>query len=205
MTSAKLMIPKSENQYIEFKSEKVSAKVLAEEVVAFANAEGGEVWLGVEDDRTVSGITRSYEEDVMNICRQGIIPPLHPEYQELDYDGLKIGRIVIPKGVDRPYYTSKNKYYIRVGSTKRIASREELVRLFQASGLFHYDLIEVSGFTINYLDMYAIADFFSRYQFNFAGESEEEKRRLLQASDILGAHGNATVGGGLVFGISPEK
>ena len=43
-------IPKSKNQYIEFKSERVSAKVLSEEIVAFANAEGGEIWLGVEDE-----------------------------------------------------------------------------------------------------------------------------------------------------------
>ncbi len=40
-------IPKSENQYIEFKSESVKAMALAEEVVAFANTEGGEIWLGV--------------------------------------------------------------------------------------------------------------------------------------------------------------
>ncbi|MCK5525109.1 MAG: hypothetical protein KAI83_18430 [Thiomargarita sp.] len=41
------------------------------------------------------------------------------------------------------YYTSRNRYYLRVGSTKRIASREKLIRLFQAAGLFHYDLIEI--------------------------------------------------------------
>ena len=43
-------IPKEENQYIEFKSEAVKAMDLAEEIVAFANSEGGEIWLGVEDD-----------------------------------------------------------------------------------------------------------------------------------------------------------
>ena len=132
-------IPRSENQYIEFKSERVTAKVIAEEIVAFANAEGGEIWLGVEDDRQVTGITRSYEEDVMNICRTGVIPPLQPLYQEIDIEDVKIARIAIAKGVDRPYYTSENRYFIRVGSTKRIASREEIIRLFQASGLFHYD------------------------------------------------------------------
>ena len=198
-------IPRSENQYIEFKSERVSAKVLAEEIVAFANAEGGEIWLGVEDDRQITGISRSYEEDVMNICRNGVIPPLQPVYQEMVIEDAKIACIAVPKGVDRPYYTSKNKYYIRVGSTKRIASRAELIRLFQASGLFHYDLVEVNGATVSQLDFSAISDYFSRYQISFANETEDEKIRLLTASDILGDNRRPTVGGNLVFGINPEK
>ena len=198
-------IPQSENQYIEFKSEKVSAKQLAEEIVAFANAEGGEIWLGVEDDRKITGITRSYEEDLMNICREGVIPPLCPTYQEMEIEGVMVAQIAIAKGVDRPYYTSRNRYFIRVGSTKRIASREELVRLFQASGLFHYDLVEISDATFSQLDLSAIADYFSRYQISFADESEAEKIRLLKASDVLGENGKPTVGGALVFGITPEK
>ncbi len=197
-------IPQSENQYIEFKSERVSAKNLVEEIVAFANAEGGEIWLGIEDDRTVTGISRSYEEDVMNLSREGVIPPVSPLYQEVDVEGTTVARIVVAKGVDRPYYTSKDRYFIRVGSTKRIASREELIRLFQASGLFHYDLIEVSGTGLAHLDLSAISEYFSRYQISFSGESDEEKKRLLKASDILGNEGSATVGGMLIFGISPE-
>ena len=37
-------IPKAEIQYIEFKSERVQGHDLAEEIIAFANAEGGERW-----------------------------------------------------------------------------------------------------------------------------------------------------------------
>ncbi|WP_155321290.1 RNA-binding domain-containing protein [Desulfosarcina ovata] len=192
---------------MEFKSEKVSAKNLAEEIVAFANAEGGEIWIGVEDDLQITGISRSYEEDIMNICRSSVIPPLQPTYEEMDskIEGIKIARISIPKGVDRPYYTSKNQYYIRVGSTKRIASREELIRLFQASGLFHYDRIELDGTGVSHLDFSAISDYFSNYQISFATESDDEKIRLLTASDVLGPNGKSTLGGILVFGISPEK
>ncbi|GAB6905578.1 Putative transcriptional regulator with HTH domain (fragment) [Desulfosarcina cetonica] len=200
-------IPQAENQYIEFKSEKVSAKNLAEEIVAFANAEGGEIWIGVEDDLQITGISRSYEEDIINICRSAVIPPLQPTYEEVDSEikGIKIARISIPKGVDRPYYTSKNQYYIRVGSTKRIASREELIRLFQASGLFHYDRVEIDGTSVSHLDFSAISDYFSNYQISFATESEDEKIRLLTASDVLGPNEKSTLGGMLVFGISPEK
>ena len=200
-----MQIPESENQYIEFKNEQVSARDLAEEIVAFANYEGGEIWLGVEDDRRIGGLSRSYEEDVMNIGRTSVIPPMNLEYIEYSFENKRIARITIPKGVDRPYYTVRNRYYIRVGSIKRVASREELIRLFQASGLFHYDLIELETASERDLNYSEIADYFTRYQINFTEESEDEKRRLIQASDILGKRSFPTVGGLLIFGITPER
>lgn len=199
------LIPSSENIYVEFKTEQVSTKVLAEEIVAFANAEGGVIWLGIDDNGTPSGLSRSYEEDVMNICRTSVIPPIRPLYRELKAERKTVAEITIPKGIDRPYYTSRNKYYIRVGSTKRIASREELIRLFQASGLFHYDLIEIDQAVFSQLNLSEIADYFDRYQISFTQESEEEKQRLIRVSDITGQNGKPTVGGLLVFGISPER
>jgi len=114
--------PLQENQYIEFKSEAVKATHLAEEIVAFANSEGGEIWLGIEDDRAVSGLSRSYEEDVMNIGRTLCIPPLQVIYEHVEIDGKPVARIQIPSGKDKPYYTTRRHYFIRVGSTKRIAS-----------------------------------------------------------------------------------
>ncbi len=204
------MIPTAENQYIEFKREETSAQTLAEEIVAFANGEGGEIWLGVDDTGQARGLTRSYEEDVMNICRTAVIPPVLPGYEALSVASpaggeVQIARISIPKGIDRPYYTSKNRYFIRVGSTKRIASREELTRLFQAAGLFHYDIVEVGGAELKHLNQTAIADFFTRYQIDFIQENEEERLRLISASDIASERLIPTVGGLLVFGISPER
>ena len=41
-----ITIPQAENQYVEFKTEHAKATDLAEEMIAFANGEGGEIWLG---------------------------------------------------------------------------------------------------------------------------------------------------------------
>jgi len=201
-------IPKTENQHIEFKQEEVSSQSLAEEVVAFANGEGGEIWLGIDDNGKAIGISRSYEEDIMNICRTAVIPPIQPEYEEITVEGEKHNKIAcikINKGIDRPYYTSRNKYYIRVGTTKRTASREELIRLFQASGLFHYDIVEAAGSQLKDLNQSAIADYFSRYKIDYIHEDESERLRLLWASDISSEQQIPTVGGLLVFGITPER
>ena len=198
-------IPESENQYIEFKSEKVKAMTLAEEIIAFANAEGGEIWLGIEDDGTVSGLSRSFEEDIMNICHNTCIPSIRPEYENIRVDNKLVARVIVPKGKDKPYYTSRNKYFIRVGSTKRIASREEMLRLFEASGALHYDLVELDKARINDLDMGQIAEYFTRYQISFLDESDEERQRLMRNTDILGENHKPTIGGLLIFGLSPER
>ncbi|MDP2752332.1 MAG: ATP-binding protein [Rhodocyclaceae bacterium] len=202
--------PNAENQYIEFKREETSAQTLAEEIVAFANGEGGEIWFGLDDQGQARGLSRDYEEDVMNICRTAVIPPLCPTYQVVQLQTsegvwVNVARISISKGADRPYYTSKNRYFIRVGSTKRVASREELTRLFQSAGLFHYDTVEVGGAQLKHLNQSGIADYFSRYHVDFLQEDEAERHRLIIASDIASEQLIPTVGGLLVFGITPER
>ena len=66
-------------------------------------------------------------------------------------------------------------------------------------------MVEIAGAGISQLDFSAISDYFSRYQISFASENEDEKIRLLTASDILSVDKKPTVGGALVFGINPEK
>lgn len=198
-------IPKAEGLYVEFKREDVAPADFAEEVVAFANGEGGEIWLGVDDSGAPCGLSRSYETDVINICRTACIPAIQPLYEETALGGQRVARVTIPKGLDKPYYTSRNRYYIRVGSTKRIASREELVRLFMSSGAFHYDLVELDRATQRDLDWGQIGQYFSRYQLSFFDEPESERVRLATQTDLLGPHGRPTVAGLLLFGLSPER
>jgi len=54
-----MQLPKTENQYVELKQGQVSPRELAEEIVAFANGEGGEIWLGVNDRGKAVGLSRS--------------------------------------------------------------------------------------------------------------------------------------------------
>ena len=53
-----LSIPERESLTVEFKSDRkrLSDTELVEAVVCLANAEGGQLWLGVEDDGTPTGL-----------------------------------------------------------------------------------------------------------------------------------------------------
>ncbi|MCY3732214.1 MAG: ATP-binding protein, partial [Rhodospirillaceae bacterium] len=167
MTGAELseLIRNGEDSTLEFKRDDLRNHELAEELVALLNLEGGTVLLGVEDDGSVSGATRDrLEEWVSELCRVKIEPPIVPLLSwardpNSDRDVLAVR---VSLGPDKPYarvHDGRRTYYIRVGSTSREASREELERLFQSSGQLHYGLKPVPGADLDALDRRRLHDY----------------------------------------------
>ena len=204
------IIRNGENSYVEFKEERIRPRDLAEEIVAFANSEGGIILLGVCDDGNILGVLdKDIEEKIMNICRNNCIPSIIPDFQSIEVDNKIVAVITVSKGLNKPYYSTDHRYYLRVGSTKRIASREELLTLFQANGSLHYDISPVEGTSINDLNLDVVRDYFLKYNaFDLHEESKEVVERILTNADMMTESNNkllCTVGGLLVFGKSPEK
>lgn len=201
------LISQGENQSLEFKSAQAHANSLAKEMVAFANTSGGTILLGVEDDGSISGLPddKNYEEWVSNIARNNVIPALSLGIQQQLIDSHSVLYIEVPKGPEKPYQTQQNQFLTRVGSTNRIATQGELMRMFQQSGMFHFDQVAVPKTSINDLNMAALDQYFTPYEFEFSKESEAERKQLLINTDILAISGEATVGGLLMFGINPSR
>ena len=122
----KLNVP--ESTYLEYKRE-ITSKSLSREAVAFANHRGGKIMIGVDDDGTIVGVQGQTVEDVANIIRDGCVPPLNPRIEMMDYNGKQVITVVIKTDQYVPYSTKDGKYYIRVGSTVRVASVLELIDL----------------------------------------------------------------------------
>jgi ATP-dependent DNA helicase RecG len=201
------LIEEGENSAVEFKTADVKIDSLAREMVAFSNTNGGVIFLGVEDTGTIAGLNarENVEEWVSNIARNNIIPPIHTQYYEIEIHQEKIGVIEITKGKDKPYQTINHQFLIRVGSTNRVTTQAELMRLFQQSGVFHYDSIGIEGATITDLNLTSIDQYFNRYEIDFSHESETEKVKLLKNTEILHENGNVTIAGLLIFGINPQR
>jgi ATP-dependent DNA helicase RecG len=67
----KNILSAGESSFVEFKEEKVHPGGLAKEMAAFANTEGGSIYLGISDDGKVMGITRKdVEEWVFSISKR---------------------------------------------------------------------------------------------------------------------------------------
>ncbi len=221
MTRLELLeiIQNGESSGIEFKRDERRSKSFkedfAKEVAAFSNLKGGKIIIGVEDDGTINGLVdEKCEEWVMNICRTLVRPGVIPYYEEIKIDSEKrVAVVYIDIGFSKPYYVErggeKRTYYIRVGSTSREATREELSRLFQSSGFYHYDIAPVANTTIEYLNMDKLKKYFSQYHgIRFEGLTNIEIKNILINADIMQEteYGDViSVGGLLLFGKQPQK
>ncbi len=200
------LITQGENSAVEFKSAQVRAESIAKELVAFSNTQGGVLLIGVEDNGEVSGIDSDVdatEEWIANIARENVIPPIVPKIEKSIFQGKNIIKIDIGKGRDKPYQTNKHQFLIRVGSTNRTATQAELMRLFQQSGVYHYDKQGIDATSIKDLNLAKIDEYFDRYQVDFSHEDDPE--RILINTDILDDQGLTTIAGLLVFGINPQR
>ncbi|MDA8146608.1 MAG: putative DNA binding domain-containing protein [Thermaerobacter sp.] len=218
MTKTELLelMKNGENSGVEFKRDDIENHELAKELVSLLNLDGGVVLLGVEDDGSVSGTSRpNLEEWVAELCRVKIEPPVVPYLTWLR--GVEPGKDVlvvrVSQGPDKPYarvHHNRRTYFIRVGSTSQEARREELERMFQASGRVRYGLKPVPGATLDDLDRRRLRDYFVRVLGGSAPEDAagEEWERLLRNLDLMTESAGQTaptIDGMLLFGSTPKR
>ncbi len=209
VTDIQSIILQGENSAVEFKAEQTRPESIAREMVAFANTGGGVILLGVTDDGRLEGLHNDsvdYEAWVANIARNNVTPALSPVCQVTEIDEKKVAAISVPKGRDKPYQTADGRFYVRVGSTNRTATQQELLRLFQSAGVFHFDSTPVAGTGIANLDLSGISSYFARWDVeDFEALSDRERLTLLINSDIMAETGECTVAGVLCFGVNPAR
>jgi ATP-dependent DNA helicase RecG len=205
------IITNGESSGVEFKRDVVQNHDLAKELVAFSNLSGGVVLLGVEDDGSISGLTRpGLEEWVMTTCRDKIRPGIIPFFEVVRNveAGRDVAIVRVTRGFDvhSLWHNNRNTYYIRVGTQSREPSPEELGRLFQQRGTIRAELRPVSGATLGDLDRRRLRDYFSRIRQQAVPSDEDEEgwRTLLVNTEIMGEEG-VTAGGVLLFGNTPNR
>lgn len=122
---------------------------------------------------------------------------------KVEFKGQKTPVVVIniPKGDMRPYRTHRGVYYIRTTSGRRQASREELLRLFQATESLYYDETPMPRLTLADLDLDAL----DRYlELTGQAELKGDRERLLMNWGLLSG-GHPTLAGVILFGWEPQR
>jgi ATP-dependent DNA helicase RecG len=205
------LIAGGEDSFTEFKGPQVTNSGLAKELCAFSNAAGGRVLIGVEDDGSIVGAEGWGEERVMNIARTLINPPIVPAYQRIVWQRDKpIVIVAAEQGAEKPYAVGGGegrRYFMRVGSTSRDASRDELVRLTQASGAVAGDLRPVIGATVEDLDDSLLAARFAgRRTIRWDELTKAQRREILVNGEMLNPTTfEPTVAGLLCYGLAPQQ
>ena len=98
-----------ETETVELKS--IVMDDLKKEIIAFANCDGGTVYVGVADDGTVLGVENADEcaLQISNMVRDAVKPDvtMFIHYETLDCGGKAVVAVNIQRGTNRPYYLAK--------------------------------------------------------------------------------------------------
>ena len=212
------LIANGENSGVEFKRDDLRPEQLAKEIVALANLQGGRILLGVEDDGEISGIQRDdLELWVMDtVFGRYVHPQIIPYYEEIAIDDTRrIAVITVGQGTTKPYVVrsrDREDAYIRVGSTSRRATREQLARLFALSSMRHPELLPVPGSGLRDLSMDRLLDYlvtFLEYSDVPPIENHKEwEQRLCDLGFMAERQDGAvycTIAGLVLFGRAPRR
>lgn len=137
-----------ENQNIEWKAKWKDDYL--EWICGFANAQGGKIYIGCDDDGNVLGLPniRKLLEDIPNKIRNAM--SIVVDVNQLERDGKEYLEIVVP-----PYPVAincKGVYYYRSGSTMQTLSGPELESFILRKRGASWDNMPLPGFTLDDID-----------------------------------------------------
>ena len=120
-----------ENQNIEFKQEYVPD--IRKEVMGFANAEGGTVYVGIRKDGKVLGVEDpdGVMLQIVNSLKDALAPDIMPfvRVNSVEIEGKQVVEINVTTGTNRPYYLREkglkpSGVYVRKGSSTQPMTEE---------------------------------------------------------------------------------
>jgi hypothetical protein len=102
------------------------------DICAFANTVGGAIYIGANPRKPKpSGLAKpaEVEQEVQAALAERLKPPLDVKFDVLQSQGVKVLRIQVPKGPERPYCLDDYKFYVRDETESTLAVRDEVVAL----------------------------------------------------------------------------
>ena len=125
-----------ESETIELKE--IVVDEIKKEIIAFANCDGGKLYIGVQDNGTVVGVNNpdGVSLQISNMVRDAIKPDvtMFLHYETREEEGKEIVVVDIQRGTDRPYYLAKKGMrpegvYVRQGCSSVPATDTAIRRM----------------------------------------------------------------------------
>lgn len=123
-----LRIANGENEVLDFKKTISSASKIAKTMSAFANHKGGTLLVGVNDNKTISGVRSEEEKYMLEMAAEFYVKPkIKLTITEWEFGGKVVLEAIIAEGLDKPYYAKDEDgkwwAHIRVKDQSLLASK----------------------------------------------------------------------------------
>lgn len=133
-----------------------------QEITMFANTKGGVLALGIEDDGTIKGLTKSvlrqHQLKFTQIINDRLSYVVRPDYYPMTMEKKLVLAIYIPEVPNeyKPCFFKDaglpNGAYVRDGAQKRKITETEMRQMLSGSKEFRYDSLPVGGETVTNLN-----------------------------------------------------
>ena len=203
----------TEFQVFDRKSARIDAKALAITIIAFANADGGMIALGVEDDGTLTGVDDKIDHvnELLRASFDYCVPSIvtSSEYIEVtDVEG-KPNHIIlmsIPRSI-RVHANQADEVYYRVGDKSKKLNFEQRTQLVYAKGEHYYEDAPVNNASWEDLDMELVEEYVNLIGYGKGADTYiRENGFLIKKEDYRGREYEALSGAAvLLFGKNPQQ
>lgn len=157
-------IQQNEGQQIEFKLESEKQGDLAEVLMAFANADGGTLLVGVTDEGEIAGVENAKAViDRLYAAGRRLDPSLHGlvQVEQVTIAGRTVIVATVPESLTATYGLAGG-FKIREGSFNRQMTATDVVSHAVQRGQLDYEQTPVSGATLDDLDEQRVRDFLAK-------------------------------------------
>ena len=140
---------------------KASAKLdsIAKDITAFINGHGGDLILGVDENKNIIGIenAQQYATDIQTYLVENIVPVAPISVFPIFYKNKELVLISVWEGAKKPY-SFKQVIYNRFGNNTVVAKNTEILSLIEnrKKADFNWERMPVLGTELEDLDIYEI-------------------------------------------------
>ncbi len=200
----------TEKQIMDRKSARIRPVDLAIPIVAMANADGGWLAIGIEDDGTVTGID-AYEKQINELVRvpyDFCVPSVKVELLTMaitDRDGRSshiLRMHVFPS--EQVIANQADEVYLRVGDKSKKLNFEQRLQLVYAKGVKRFEDQPVAEATIADIDLDAVAEYCSKIGYT-RGSAEYYLRHNKGFITDIGDKEKVSAAAILLFGKDPQR
>lgn len=201
-------LSRGEDSCHQFKENFTNIDSITAEIVAMANTAGGQIFIGVQNDGFVQGLSLAdvdrLNQLISNSASQNVRPALNPRVENVPHPNGIVMVVTIAEGITKPYMDKNGTIWVKNGADKRRATaREEIQRLFQQSGMIHADETPVAGLGASDLDMPYFESFFAQQFGEALSENNLPLPQLLTNMNLMN-QGRLNVAGSLLFAKTPQ-
>ncbi len=198
------LLSRGEGQLLEYMPAPES-EAMAVALVAFANADGGTILIGLDAAGTiVEEVDAEHLEATLLRAESMCHPPVQSSWLPLDTGLGSVVAISVPRS-PLLHSLEDGRVLLRSGSRNRPLSGEEIRHLASAKGAGDHEQETVPGATLADLDQKLVAQHLEQRKLRGPRGEHLTDSDVLAASGAVDRQGQVTVAGLLMFGHEPQR